>query len=149
MIRECFPYLRVRVRGGAEAIAFYERAFGARERFRLVDPENGRVGHAELELAPGTVLMLSEAYPELGIEAPAAGHTPTSSVHLHVDDADAFVARAIAAGATVKRPLRDQFYGERSGAIVDPFGHEWLVGHALEELPPDEMQRRWNALAAG
>jgi len=144
-VHEVFAYLRVR--DGAKAIAFYEEVFGAKEKFRLVEP-GGRLGHAELELG-GTTLMLSEEFPEMGIAGPKEGQPATMSVHLHVDDADALVARAVAKGATVLRPLRDQFYGERSGAIRDPFGHEWLVGHQIEAgVTHAEMQRRYDALFA-
>lgn len=143
-IEECFPYLRVS--DGRAAIAFYVEVFGAKERFRLVDPGDDRIGHAELELGPGMVLMLSDAYPEYGIGAPNGPQG--ASIHLHVDDADALIARAEAAGARITRPASDQFHGERSGAFVDPFGHEWLVGHSLEEVDPVEMQRRWDAMHA-
>lgn len=141
-IHECFPYLRVS--DGDAAIAWYCEVFGAAERMRLVDPSDGRVGHAELELGGGAVLMLSQAYPEMGIEAPT-GNTGCG-MHLHVDDCDALIARAAAAGATVLRPAQDQFYGERSGSFRDPFGHEWMVGHDIEEVSPEEMQSRWNAM---
>ena len=142
-VHEVFAYLRVR--DGKKAIAFYEEVFGAKEKFRLVEP-GGRLGHAELALG-GTTLMVSEEFPEMGIVGPPEGHPTTSSIHLHVDDADALVARAVAKGATLVRPLRDQFYGERSGAIRDPFGHEWLVGHEIEKgVTPEEMQRRYDAL---
>lgn len=141
-VHECFPYLRVS--DGAAAIRWYTEVFGATERFRLVDPGDGRVGHAELELGPGICVMVSAAYPELGILAPT-GNTGCS-IHLHVDDADAVIARAVAAGATLLRAPTDQFYGERGGAVRDPFGHEWMVGHSIEEVEPAEMQRRWDAM---
>ncbi len=141
-IAECFPYLRVS--DGRAAMVFYREVFGAKELFRLVDPSNGRIGHAELELGPGMVLMVSDAYPEMGIEAPT-GNTGMS-LHLHVDDCDALLARAVAAGATLVRAATDQFYGERSGSFRDPFGHEWMVGHSIETVTPEEMQRRWDAM---
>lgn len=143
-IHELFTYLRVS--NAAEAIAFYERAFGARERFRLTEP-NGRIGHAELDFGAG-VVMLSDAFPEYGLAAPPPQTAARAyvSIHLHVDDADAVIAQAVAAGATLVRPPQDQFYGERSGAVRDPFGHEWLVGHSLEQLSPEEMQRRYTKL---
>jgi uncharacterized glyoxalase superfamily protein PhnB len=137
-----FPYLRVH--DAARAIRFYIEAFGAREKFRLTEP-GGRIGHAELELGNGT-LMLSEAFPEFGIEAPQEGRSIGASVHLHVDNADAVFARAVEAGAQVLRPLANHFYGERSGALRDPFGHEWMIGHSIESVTPEEMQRRYNAL---
>jgi uncharacterized glyoxalase superfamily protein PhnB len=143
--RECFPYLRVS--DARAAIPWYLAVFGGHERFRLVDPTDGRVGHAELELAPGIVVMVSDAYPEYGILAPA-GNTGMS-MHLHVTDADAVLARAVANGAALTRPASDQFYGERSGSFVDPFGHSWSVGHSIEEVAPEEMQRRWDAMVRG
>jgi uncharacterized glyoxalase superfamily protein PhnB/AraC-like DNA-binding protein len=143
MIHEVFTYLRVR--DTAAAIAFYTQAFGAKELFRLTEP-SGRIGHAEMELGP-SVLMLSDAFPEYGIEAPpVGGSTSYASVHLHVDNADAVLEQAVAAGATVLMAPTDQFYGERSGKLRDPFGHEWLIGHSIEQLTPDEMQRRYTAL---
>jgi len=141
-VREMFAYLRVR--DAARAIAFYVEVFGAKEKFRLVEP-SGRIGHAELELG-GSTLMVSEEYPEYGIVGPQTLGGTTMSLHLHVGDADALIRRAADAGATVVRPPQDHFYGERSGTVRDPFGHEWLIGHALEELTPDEMQRRYTAM---
>ncbi len=141
-IHELFPYLRVQ--GAGKAIEFYKQAFGATEKFRLTEP-SGRIGHAEL-LFGGATLMLSEEYPEYGILGPRPGVEPTTSIHLHVDDCDAVIARAVELGSRVVREARDQFYGERSGAIRDPFGHEWLIGHHLAELTPEEMQRRYDEI---
>lgn len=143
MIKELFAYLRVK--DAPRAVAFYVEAFGAKEKFRLVEP-GGRLGHAELELGPAT-LMLSEEYPELGLLGPQSIGGTSVTIHLHVDDADAAIARAVAAGATLLRPPQDAFYGERSGTVRDPFGHEWLLGHSIEEVSPEEMQRRYDALA--
>jgi len=144
-IHELFAYLRVDA--APRAIEFYQAAFGATEKFRLVEP-SGRVGHAELELG-GVTIMLSDEYPELGIRGPRSLGGVSSSIHLHVDDADALIARAVAAGAVVIRPAADQFYGERSGTIRDPFGHEWNIGHGIESLSPDEMQRRYTEMLKG
>src|SRR5688500_2021988 len=119
-IHECFPYLRVR--HAAAAITFYERAFGSKERIRLIAPTDGRVGPAELELGP-FVVMVSDEYAEMGIVGPATVGGVASEVHMHVDDCDAFIARAVEAGAKVVRPPTDAFYGERAGRIEDPFGH--------------------------
>ncbi|MEZ5738337.1 MAG: VOC family protein [Burkholderiaceae bacterium] len=143
-IHDVFPYLRVT--GAGEAIAFYRQAFGATEKFRLVEP-SGRIGHAELQLGP-TVLMLSEAFPEYGLLAPGANAVLGASIHLHVDDCDTVTTRAEAAGAIVQMPPTDHFYGERSSRVLDPFGHTWLIGHEIEKLPVDEMQRRYDALFA-
>jgi PhnB protein len=144
VLHEVFAYLRVR--NAAKAIDFYTQAFGASERFRLTEP-SGRIGHAELQLGP-TVLMLSDEYPELDLRGPQSLGATTFSIHLHVDDADAVMARAVAAGATQLRPPTDQFYGERGGTLRDPFGHEWMIGHSIEVVAPDEMQRRYDAMFA-
>jgi uncharacterized glyoxalase superfamily protein PhnB len=141
-VHEVYPYLRVRDAG--KAIDFYKRAFGAEELFRLTEPA-GRIGHAEIRIGT-TTLMLSEEYPEMGIVGPQALGGTTFSIHLHVDDADAWIARAVEAGATVVRPATDAFYGERGGTVRDPFGHEWILGHQIEEVSTQEMQRRYNAL---
>ncbi|HWK72941.1 MAG TPA: VOC family protein [Povalibacter sp.] len=141
-VHEVYPYLRVR--RAAQAIEFYKKAFGATELFRLTEP-SGRIGHAEIKLG-STTLMLSEEYPELGIVGPEALGGTTFCIHLHVDDADEWIARAVDAGAVVTRPATDAFYGERSGVVRDPFGHEWLLGHQIEEVSVEEMQRRYDEL---
>lgn len=144
-IHEVYCYLRVD--GAAAAIDFYTRAFGAVERFRLVEP-SGRIGHAELQLGPA-VLMLSEAFPEFDLLAPGGDRVLGAAIHLHVDNCDAVVARAEAAGATVLMPPADQFYGERASRLRDPYGHQWLIGHQIEAMTPEEMQRRYDAMMAG
>jgi PhnB protein len=141
-IHELFAYLRVQ--DAPRAIEFYVRAFGAKEKFRLVEP-GGRVGHAELDFG-GTTLMISEEYPEYGIRGPQSIGGTSVSIHLHVDDADALIRQAVDAGAALVRPPSDAFYGERSGTVRDPFGHEWLIGHSIEEVKPEEMQRRYTAM---
>lgn len=141
-IREVFPYLRVR--DTAAAMRFYAAAFGAKELFRLTEP-SGRIGHAEMQLGPA-VLMLSDPYPEYGLNAPAGDDDMGTTVHLHVENADAMAERAVAAGATMLMPPTDQFYGERSCRLRDPFGHTWLLGHEIEKLTPEEMQARYDAL---
>lgn len=138
-IHELFAYLRVA--DAALAIEYYKAAFGASEKFRLVEP-SGRIGHAELEFG-GATLMLSDEYPEYGIVGPRTLGGTTMSVHLHVDDADAMLTRAVEAGGELLRKPEDHFYGERSGTVRDPFGHEWNIGHSIEELTSDEMQRRY------
>jgi PhnB protein len=140
-ILEAFAYLRAEP--AAEAIDFYARAFGAVEAFRLTAPD-GRIGHVELRFGPATI-MLSDPFPEFGIAAPDPDGGG-ASIHLHVEDADAAIAQAVAAGARLIRPAADQFYGERAGAVRDPFGHDWIVGHAIERIDPAEMQRRYDAL---
>jgi uncharacterized glyoxalase superfamily protein PhnB len=136
------PYIAVK--GGAEAIDFYVRAFGAEELFRLVDPADGRIGHAELKLGE-SVLMIADEYPDFGALSPASLGGSTVKLHLRVEDADATVARALALGALSLRPLQDEFYGERTGLIEDPFGYAWFIASSIEDVSPEEMQRRWNA----
>ncbi len=142
MHRELFPYLCVA--DTAAALAFYAQAFGAVEKFRLVEP-SGRIGHAETCIGDCT-LMLCDPFPEVDIRPPAQPGQAGVTLHLHVDDADAVVARAVAAGATLQRAVSDAFYGERGGAVIDPFGHRWLIGHSIEDVSPEEMQRRYSAL---
>jgi PhnB protein len=144
-IHEVLPYLRLN--GAARAIEFYRAAFGVTEKFRLTEP-SGRIGHAELDFG-GATLMLSDEHPEAGILGPGSIGGTSVSIHLHVDDADALIARAVEAGATLLRPARDQFYGERSGSVRDPFGHEWLIGHEIEKVTPLDMQRRYDELMKG
>ncbi len=141
-IHELFAYLRVKNAG--QAIEFYRRAFGATEKFRLTEP-SGRIGHAELEFG-GTTLMLSEEYPEYGFLGPETIGGTSISIHLHVDDCDSMIRQAVSEGAKVVREPSDAFYGERSGTVRDPFGHEWMIGHEIEQVTPDEMQRRYDVL---
>jgi PhnB protein len=144
-IRELYAYLTVH--DARAAIDFYQRAFGATELFRLVEPGRGRIGHAELQFGP-RVLMVAEAWPEMGIQAQPVEGGGGVRLHLHVDDADTTIERAVQAGATLLMAPRDEFYGERGGRIRDPFGHEWLIGHEIEQVSPEEMQRRWDAMSA-
>jgi PhnB protein len=137
-VHELFAYLCVR--NAAEAIEFYTKAFGAREKFRLREP-TGRIGHAELDFGCAT-LMLADEFPEYGITAPTPAGTPVT-IHLHVDNADQAIARALEAGATLEIAPADHFYGERSGCIRDPFGHRWSIGHHIEDVSEEEMQRRY------
>ncbi|MBN1240001.1 MAG: VOC family protein [Gammaproteobacteria bacterium] len=141
-IHEVFAYLRVH--DTAAALDFYARAFGAKEQFRLTEP-SGRIGHAQMQIGPVTI-MLSDEYPELGIRGPRSVGETTVTLHIHASDVDRLFEQAVAAGATVLRPLADQFYGERSGTVRDPFGHEWLLGGETEKVSPEEMQRRYTAM---
>ncbi|MDE0053168.1 MAG: VOC family protein [Gammaproteobacteria bacterium] len=144
-VHEVFAYLCVD--GATDAIAFYEKAFGATEKMKLVEP-GGRIGHAELDF-DGTTVMLADEFPEIGVRSPASlGGSPVT-LHLHVDDTDAVVNSAARAGATVEMPPTDMFYGERTAVVRDPFGHRWNIGHSIEEVSPDEMQRRYDELAEG
>lgn len=140
------PYLCVK--GAADAIAFYVRAFGAVETMRLAEPD-GRIGHAEIKIGAAPI-MISDEYPNERVLSPATlGGTPVS-IHLYVPDVDAFVARAAEAGGKVLRPPADQFYGDRSATVLDPFGHHWFLATRKEEVSNDEMQRRYDAeLAKG
>jgi PhnB protein len=132
------PYITVD--DAAAAIDFYTRAFGAVEESRMAE-ESGRVGHAELRIGDA-VLMLSDEYPEYGARAPRSiGGSPVM-LHLYVEDADAVVAAAAAAGATIEEPVADQFYGDRGGKLTDPFGHRWWIASRVEEVPEAEVRRR-------
>ena len=144
-IHELFPYLCVRDAG--RAIDFYTRAFDAREKFRLTEP-SGRIGHAEIEFG-GVTLMLSDEFPEYGIHGPQPGAPTPFSIHLHVENADEMIERAVAAGATLERPAQDEFYGERGGVVRCPFGHRWMIGHHIEDVSPEEMQLRYTKLLSG
>jgi uncharacterized glyoxalase superfamily protein PhnB len=139
---ELFAYLHVK--NAAKAIEFYIKAFGATEKFRLAEP-SGRVGHAELDFG-GTTLMLADEFPEYGIVGPQTIGGTSVSIHLHVDNADEMIRRAAAAGGKIEREPKDEFYGERSGVVRDPFGHRWLIGHNIEQVSTDEMQRRYTEL---
>ena len=141
-IHELFVYLHLE--NAAEAIEFYTKAFGAKEKFRLTEP-SGRIGHAELDF-DGTTVMVSDEFPEYGIKGPRALGGSAVSIHIHVDDADEAIRRAAAAGAKIEMEPQDQFYGERSGVVRDPFGHCWNIGHSLEDVSHDEMQRRYTEM---
>jgi PhnB protein len=135
---------QLRVRGAAAAIEFYQRAFGAVEVMRL-EEESGRIGYAELRLGD-VELALSDEYPEYGAVGPATLGSAGVALGLYVPDADATFAAAITAGATERMPMRDEFYGDRTGSVVDPFGHWWNIATRKEEVSPEEMRRRFKAL---
>ena len=139
------PYLALDDAAGA--IEFYKRAFGARERMRMPAP-GGKVGHAEVEIGDSCI-MLADEYPDMGFRSPkAVGGTPVT-LHLYVDDVDAVARQAVAAGTRELRPVKDQFYGDRTGTVEDPFGHVWHIATRKEELSPDELKRRAGAAAEG
>lgn len=134
----------IAVQGAAEAIEFYQRAFGAAERYRLIDSGTGKIGHAELDFG-SCILMLSDENPEWNKSPQTLGGT-TVKFCLMVENADAGMDRAVAAGATTMMPVMDMFYGFRCGTVRDPYGQEWLIQHEIEKVAPDEMQRRWDAM---
>jgi PhnB protein len=137
------PYLVIK--GAAAAIDFYKKAFGAVEIMRMPQPD-GRVGHAELKFGDSYVMMADE-FPEMDVVSPKTlGNSPVGLL-LYVDDVDKTVERAVALGATIKKPVADQFYGDRNGTIEDPFGHKWTVAVHLEDVTPEEMKRRMAAQA--
>ena len=142
-IHELFAYLCVP--DTQKAIDFYTQAFGAQELYRLTEP-SGRIGHAELQMGPSAVLMLADPFPEFGVNPPAPTGLSGVVIHLHVDDCDTMGHQAVACGATMLSEPADQFYGERSCKVRDPFGHTWLLGHSIEKLSPEEMQRRYTEL---
>lgn len=139
------PYLVV---GDAPAaLDFYARAFGAQEQLRLTDPA-GRIGHAHMTLGD-SAFMLADEHPEFGALSPVTIGGSPITLHLEVADPDAAAARAVAAGATLLRPVEDQFHGNRSGMVVDPFGHKWFLSAQTEAVDAGEMQRRYDKLTAG
>jgi PhnB protein len=135
---QVIPYLAVE--GGNDAIDFYTKVLGARERMRMPAPE-GKVGHAELEIGD-SVIMLADEFPDMGHRGPKAlGGTPVT-ISVYVEDVDGVFERALQEGAKELRAVEDQFYGDRSGQFEDPFGHRWSVATHVEDVPPEEMERR-------
>ena len=134
------PYLIVD--GAAEAIRWYGEALGAVEVLRL--PLGDKVGHAEIRIGD-SIVMLSDEWPDYGKLGPKARGGATSGLNVYLEDVDAAFARALAAGASVERPVEDQFYGDRSGTIVDPFGHSWTLSTHIEDLSEEEIQQRMAA----
>jgi PhnB protein len=139
------PYLACK--DSAAAIAFYTKAFGAKESFRLTDPA-GKIGHAEITLGE-TVIMLSDENPAFGhISAQTLGGCPVL-LHLYVADVDAFVKDAVKGGATLLRPVENEFDGDRTGQIADPFGFKWMIATRTKQVSPGEMQRLWTEALSG
>ena len=132
------PYLIVD--NGERALDFYKRAFGATETFRHKAPD-GKIGHAEIRIGD-TVVMIADEFPDFDAHGPKKFGGSPVSMHLYVEDVDAVAAKAVAAGATVKRPVADQFYGDRLGTFLDPFGHTWHISTHIEDVPMDELSRR-------
>jgi PhnB protein len=137
------PYLIIK--DAAKAIEFYKEAFRAKEMMRMSQPD-GRIGHAEIKIGDSPI-MLADEFPEMGARSPQSlGGSPVS-ILLYVEDVDAFAKQAVAAGTKVIRPVKDQFYGDRSGSFEDPFGHQWHIATHVEDVAPEEMHKR--AAAAG
>jgi PhnB protein len=130
------------IQGAAKALEFYAEAFGASERMRTPGP-GGTIVHAEIEIGDSVVIVADED-PQQGTQAPPTAGLPGSPAFLfiYVEDVDAVIARAVDLGATLQRPAQDQFYGDRDGYIIDPFGHGWTIASHVEDVPPDEMMRR-------
>ena len=136
------PYLIVR--NGAQALEFYKQAFGATELMRMEQP-GGKIGHAEFQLGDSRV-MLADEFPEMGAKSPdSIGGSPVGLM-LYVPDVDARFKQALAAGAKELRPVKDQFYGDRSGTLVDPFGHQWTIGTHTEDPSDEEIKQRMAAM---
>jgi PhnB protein len=139
------PYIIVD--GAARAIEFYKQAFGATELFRM-DVPGGKVGHAEIKIGDSNV-MLADEHPEMGARGPQSIGGSPITLMLYVEDVDTTVERAVEAGATLKRPVADQFYGDRTGSVEDPFGHNWYVATHVEDVPPEELEKRAAAAHQG
>ena len=136
------PYLVVD--GAAEALEFYKNAFGATELMRMPAP-GGKIGHAEIMIGDSHV-MLADEHPEQGHRGPKSiGGTPVG-IMIYVEDADSMFRKAVSLGATETRPVETQFYGDRMGALTDPFGHNWMISTHVEDVTPEEMERRMKAM---
>lgn len=131
------PYLVVK--GAADAIDFYKKAFGAKELSRNIDDRNGRVMNAQIRIGD-SIIMLNDEYPEFGSFAPGGDDKPPASLHLYVDDADRFFENAVAAGGTVTMPLSDVFWGDRYGQLKDPFGHTWSIASRVADLTQEQIK---------
>jgi PhnB protein len=139
------PYLAID--GAAEALEYYKKAFGAKERMRMNAPD-GRIGHAEIEIGD-SIVMVADTFPQSSTKAPSELGGTTAGVFLYVEDVDAVVKQAVDAGATVTMEVADQFWGDRFGSIKDPFGHSWSIATNVEDVPEEEMaERAKEAMAA-
>jgi PhnB protein len=139
------PYITVH--DAAKALAFYKEAFGAEEVMRLAEP-SGRIGHAEIKIGDALV-MISDEYPDYDAISPVTLNGTSVGLHLMVPNVDAFVERAVKAGGTLKRAVADQFYGQRTGTILDPFGHKWMIATEIEALTNEEIERRAATVMGG
>ncbi|HEX3720154.1 MAG TPA: VOC family protein [Verrucomicrobiae bacterium] len=138
------PYLTVK--GAAQAIDCYKKAFGAKERFRMPSPDGKSIGHAEIIIGD-SILMLADEFPECNKSPQTLGGSPLGLM-IYVENVDAVFKSALDAGATVKMPLENKFYGDRSGTVTDPFGHVWTISTHVEDVPPAEMERRMKEFCA-
>jgi PhnB protein len=138
------PYIAIN--GAADAIRFYERAFGATEVLRL--PMGDKIAHAEIRIGDSHVMM-SDEFPEMGVLSPTSRGGATASFLIYVEDVDGAFAKALAAGAREERAIQDQFYGDRSGTLIDPFGHKWTLATHVEDVSEEEMQRRMASFSHG
>jgi PhnB protein len=137
--RAVTPYLIVK--GAARAIEFYKQAFGAVPAMPPIVHANGHIGHAELKIGDG-LIMLADEFPDMNVRGPESHGGSPVSLHLYVDDVDKVARQFTAAGGTVKRPVEQQFYGDRTGSFTDPFGHSWQIATHVEDVDPKELQRR-------
>ena len=131
------------VRNAAEAIEFYKRAFGAEEVSRMTGPD-GSIAHAEIRIGD-SVVMLGEENEQWGTRSPLSLGGVHGSLHIYVENADKAVERAVAAGATLRYPIEDAFWGDRYAKVADPYGHEWGLAHRVKDMTPEEMQKAGNA----
>jgi PhnB protein len=132
------PYLFVK--GAASVIDYYKNVFGAKERMRMPGP-NGRIMHAELEIGD-SIVMLADENPQVGAKSPETVGGASSSLHVYVEDVDSTAKKAVSGGAKLVRPVKDEFYGDRIGTIIDPFGHMWSIATHIEDVSPEEMKKR-------
>jgi PhnB protein len=132
------PYLFIK--GAAHAIEYYKKVFGAQEIMRLPAP-NGLIGHAELRIGD-SLIMLSDENPQWGTKGPHTLGGSATSLHVYVENVDAVVQKAVDEGAQINRPVKDQFYGDRSGSVIDPYGHLWSVATHIEDVSPEEIKKR-------
>ena len=138
------PYLYID--GAARAIDFYKQAFGAVEVMRL-ESSGGKIGHAEIKIGDSHV-MLADEFPDMGARGPHTIGGTAVGLMVYLPDVDVVVDRAVKAGATLERPVENKFYGDRTGGIIDPFGHRWYIATHVEDVPPEEMEKRAAAAMA-
>ena len=140
------PHLTVK--DAAQAIDFYQKAFGAKEITRITCPENNQIMHAEIQIGDSRI-MLSDEFPDWGCVGPAHYGGSGVTVHIYVEDADSLFKQAVGAGTEVTMPINDTFWGDRYGKVKDPFGHEWSIATHKEDVPPDQLMERAKKAMAG